>query len=81
MTAGALRELLYDRPFTPFLVHVGNGRSVEVRHPEMAIVTDQEMAVAVEEGGQSRLRLLALLNINEVEWIEHSAANGTISTE
>lgn len=74
MTASALRGLLYDRPFMPFLVQMGNGRSVEVRHPEMAIMTDQEMAVAVEEEGQSRLRLLALSNINEVERIEHTAA-------
>lgn len=74
MTASALRELLYDQPFMPFLVHMGNGRSVEVRHPEMAIVTDQEMAVAVEDGGQSRLRLLALSNINEVARIEQTAA-------
>ena len=40
MTADAIREVLYDRPFVPFRIHMGNGRMVEVKHPEMAIVTD-----------------------------------------
>ncbi len=73
MTADALRELLYERPFVPFCIHMGNGRSIEVRHPEMAIVTDDEVAVALEEKGRSRLRLLALPNINEVERLQTSA--------
>lgn len=73
MTADAFRELLYDQPFVPFVIHTGNGRSVEVRHPEMAVVTDHEVAVAAQEEGSSRLRLLALANINEVERLQPSA--------
>lgn len=70
MAADSIRELLYDRPFMPFRIHMGNSRAVDVRHPEMAVVTDQEAAVAVEENGASRLRLLALANINAIERLE-----------
>ncbi len=73
MTASAIRELLYDRPFVPFRIHMGNGRIVEVRHPEMAIVTDQEVAVALEEASKSMLRLLSLVNINEIERLQTPA--------
>ena len=64
MTADTIREVLYDRPFVPFRIHMGNGRVVEVKHPEMAIVTDQEVAVAVEQAGASMLRLLSLELVN-----------------
>jgi len=73
MTADAIREILYDRPFMPFRIHMGNGRVVEVKHPEMAIVTDQEVAVAVEQAGASTLRLLSLVNINEIEKLQTPA--------
>ena len=51
---------------------MGNGRVVEVRHPEIALVTDQEVAVAVEQAGASTLRLLSLVNINEIEKLHNS---------
>jgi len=73
MTADAVQELLYERPFMPFRIYMSNGRTVEVRHPETAIVTDQEVAVVAEEDGQRKLRLLSLTNINEIERLEASA--------
>ena len=76
MTADAVQELLFDRPFVPFRIYMSNGREIEVRHPEMAIVTDQEVAVAVEEDGQRKLRLLSLVNINEIERLDQESPTG-----
>ena len=67
MTPDDLRELLSLANFVPFRLHMGNGRTVDVRHPEMMVVSDDMAAVAVEENGRTRMRLLALVNINEVE--------------
>ena len=34
MTTEGLKSLLGARPFRPFLIHIGDGRTVEVDHPE-----------------------------------------------
>ena len=45
-----LRGMLDRRPFEPFRLHISSGQSVDVKHPEMAIVS--RSLVAVGEGGQ-----------------------------
>ncbi len=34
MTTEGLKSFLTARPFRPFLIHIADGRSVEVNHPE-----------------------------------------------
>ena len=39
MNAEAIRDLLKRQPFRPFVIHLSNGETYEVRHPEFAMPT------------------------------------------
>jgi hypothetical protein len=67
-----LIELLEERPFMPLRLHMSNGRIHEVRHPEMAIVGENMVALGVPQEGSEypRIRLVSLPHINEVEQVE-----------
>jgi hypothetical protein len=39
MTAQAIRDLLHKTPFTPFTLHLADGRSMPVPHPDFAHVS------------------------------------------
>ena len=47
MTAEELIELMSERPFKPLRLHLTNGRTYEIRHPEMAVVSDTVVAIGV----------------------------------
>lgn len=69
MTPEEFESVLKTQPFIPVRLHMSNGRTHEVRHPDNAIVGDEVVALGVYEKGSERpkIRLLSLLNINEVE--------------
>lgn len=75
MKAEDLVELLEERPFVPLVFHMSKGRRHEVRHPEMAIVGENVVALGVSAEGSEfpRIRLVTLAHINEVE----QASSGT----
>jgi hypothetical protein len=77
MKAEELIELLEERPFLPLRIHMSNGRTHDVRHPENAIVGEGVVALAVAQNGRElpRIRLISLGHINEVEPVP-SGANG-----
>lgn len=50
MSPAKISEQLHREPFRPFLIHLSDGSSYEVRHPEMALVTRNTVAVAVDAG-------------------------------
>ena len=74
MTAEDIVELLEERPFTTLRLPLSDGRSYDIRHPEMAIVTPTIVAVGLTTNGQSRLAErvthCAISQIVEVEPIE-----------
>ncbi len=55
MTAEDLIELLEERPFVPLRLRLSDGRSYDIRHPEMAIVTPSIVAVGLSHNKGSRL--------------------------
>jgi len=55
MTAEELIELLEERPFRPLRLRLTDGRSYEIRHPEMAIVTPSIVAIGLAPGNGTRL--------------------------
>jgi hypothetical protein len=69
MEAEDLIELLAERPFVPLRLHLSNGRTHEIRHPEMAIVGQGVIAIKVTDNGDRlpRIRLVSINHINEVE--------------
>ena len=55
MTADELIELLEERPFQPVRLHLSDGRMREIRHPEMAIVSETLVAIGVPRDEDSRI--------------------------
>lgn len=47
MSAEQLRNFHQAQPFKPFLIHLADGRSIEVRHPEMLAYAFPARAFAV----------------------------------
>ena len=47
MTTTMFRDLLRQQPFRPFRVVMSSGEAYEVRHPEMAWVTHNDIFVGV----------------------------------
>jgi hypothetical protein len=76
MKADELIEILEERPFQPVRLHLSNGRTHEIRHPEMAIVSESLVAIGMPGSEESkialRIRLCSLPHVVEVEPIEVS---------
>ncbi|MEX2316371.1 MAG: hypothetical protein WD669_04405 [Pirellulales bacterium] len=47
MSAEELYEMLQQRPFTPIRLHISNGKTYDIRHPEMAIVAQSIVTVGL----------------------------------
>ena len=65
-------QLLRKRPFEPFRIHLSDGSSFEIRHPELAIVERTKVIVGVPgpkgpEGPVERSVFCALLHITRAE--------------
>jgi hypothetical protein len=67
MTKNEIIEMLEERPFTPILIYMSNGRTHEVRHPENAIVGDFHVALLAMRDGEEVIRVISLPHVNEVE--------------
>lgn len=62
-----LTEMLEERPFNPLVLHMSNGRTHEIRHPENAIIGDYHVALLVVRDGKELIRVISLPHVNEVE--------------
>ena len=67
-----IREFLQHKPFQPFRVTLTDGRTYEVRHPELAMVGRSGVAIGVPATGDTRpiydrLVTVSLLHIMQVE--------------
>lgn len=74
-----IRELLRKQPFQPFRMHMSNGQSYDVNHPELAMVTRATIVVAkpipgsVEPIGEG-IHLVSVLHVNNIELLPKSAS-------
>ena len=67
-----LNELLHRQPFQPFRITLSNGRTYDVRHPEIAVVGRSTLflgdhAADLPPGVFDTFHLITLLHINNVE--------------
>jgi hypothetical protein len=70
MTVQTFRELLTHRPFKPFRLVMSSGKTYDVRHPEMALLTRTDILVGVGEsdgGVPAEFRICSLLHVTSVE--------------
>lgn len=66
MTIDHLRESVYRRPFSPFTLHLSDGRSFQVRHPEFVMMSQKGRVVAVATEGNV-IQTIDTLMITSVE--------------
>ncbi len=70
MTLQTFRELLAQRPFKPFKLVMSSGLAYEVRRPEMAFLTRNDLVVGINEtkgGVPAEFRICSLLHVATVE--------------
>jgi hypothetical protein len=69
MNPDEFETVLKTQPFVPVRIHMSNGRTHELRHPDDAIIGEEVVAIGVYENGSERprIRLMSLININEIE--------------
>ena len=48
MGAEQLRDLLRRRPFVPLRLHLTDGTTYDIRHPEMALITRSTVDIGIE---------------------------------
>jgi hypothetical protein len=67
-----VRDWLDRKPFRPFRIHLTNGTTFDVRHPEQSVVTRNAMNVAVPfppgvAAGVQKEVTVALLHVTHLE--------------
>ena len=72
MRSEDIRDFLQRKPFQPFRLTLTDGRTYEVRHPEMAMVGRSIVAIGVPAANDpepvfDRLVTVSLLHIMQVE--------------
>ena len=68
MSEAALRELLSHERFHPFTIHLSDGKSYEVRHPENMLVTKSRVIIAFPE--IDKVVIAALLHVTSVSMLQ-----------
>jgi hypothetical protein len=82
MRSADLHLVLQRKPFQPFRLHLSNGRSYDIRHPEMAMITTTTLVIGIPgndlpEAIYSGLNLVDLLHINIIEPLPIPPSTGT----
>jgi hypothetical protein len=80
MTAGEIKCLLDERPFTPFRIVMSSGDKYEIRHPEQAFVTRARIYVGLrpdQKGIPEDSEICSVLQIAAVEPIKASRRKPT----
>ena len=72
-----LQELLHRQPFTPFRIHVTDGATYDIRHPDQVIVLRSRLVLAAGGDGvfPDRLEHVALVHIARIEELPAYASN------
>ena len=73
-------EFVHTRPFQPFRLTLTDGRTLDVRHPEMAMVGKTVIVVGVPERDEERpvfdrAVTVSLLHIMQAELIDGTVQN------
>lgn len=71
MSADDMKRLLERSPFVPFRIHLSNGQTIDVRHPDFVWVFKSRLEVAVPSSDDASImdhaEHVSLLHIARVE--------------
>jgi hypothetical protein len=67
-----LRDFNRRQPFTPYRIHVTDGQTYDIRHPDQALVLRSRVIVGVdaESGIADRVEHVALVHIVRIEELQ-----------
>ncbi|HEV3257041.1 MAG TPA: hypothetical protein VG013_09195 [Gemmataceae bacterium] len=76
-----IHDVLRQRPFQPFRLHLSNGRTYDVRHPELVAVGRTTMFIGkpapdLPAPTYDGYDIVALLQINDIELMPPAAPTG-----
>jgi hypothetical protein len=77
MTVRTFQELLARRPFQPFRLVMSSGQKYDVRHPEMAFLTRNDILVGIDQaddGVPAEFKICSLLHVTAIEPLSPSTA-------
>lgn len=76
MTAKDMRDLIRTNPFKPFRLHLADGKSLRVRHPDFVIASPELAVVANElpQGVPGELNLIPYERIVRIEFLSRKPA-------
>jgi hypothetical protein len=77
MNVQTFRKLLSDRPFKPFRLVMSSGKTYDVRHPEMAMLTRTDILVGVDiadDGVPAEFDVCSLLHFSAIEMLNAKSA-------
>jgi hypothetical protein len=77
MTVQAFREMLTRRPFQPVKLTLSSGRTFEIRHPEMALLTRTSILIGIDlapDGVPAEFKIVSLLHVASMEPLTNQAA-------
>ena len=70
MTPDGIRKLLRQQPFKPFRLVMSSGKEYEIRHPEMAMLLQNDILVGVDitdNGMPAEFDICPLLHVASIE--------------
>ncbi len=70
ISAGEIKRLVDERPFTPFRIIMSSGDRYEIRHPEQAFVTKARIYIGLrpdQRGIPEDSEICSVLHITSVE--------------
>ena len=71
MSGPELRERIRRQPFVPLRLHLSDGRSFDIKHPELALITTHTVHLGIEPDEQNgvpdRVEYLSLRHLVSVE--------------
>jgi len=83
MTVQTFQKLLAQQPFQPFRLVMSSGRTYDVRHPEMAMLTRTDLLVGVgeiENNVPAEFDICSLLHVTAIEPLPRSTSNGSTAS-
>jgi hypothetical protein len=80
MSPDGIRKLLRQQPFKPFRLVMSSGKEYEVRHPEMAMLLQNDILIGVDitdNGMPAEFDICPLLHVASIEPFNLQDSNPT----
>src|SRR5438132_965782 len=77
MTVQTFKKLLTQQPFQPFRLVMSSGKTYDVRHPEMAMLTRTDILVGIdvaEDGVPAEFDICSLFHVTSIEPLNPATA-------